>query len=208
MKIALLLSGDLRDFAKRFSSLYENILEPLSPDVYLSSYETDDAESVIEKLKPKKYYLEENNSFSVNEEIFLKDQPKHFDYIPKPINCVYMWRKIKQCFDLVSEHYDLIIRTRPDCHYTEKLDINKMSHEKINIPDGGDYEGGYFDMLSVANTPNMKVYCNLYDNILTYRKVGVPLHSEIMLRMHLRDMDINRFEFPVFLRDSQFNVKW
>ena len=67
MKIALLLSGDLRDFAKRFSSLYENILEPLSPDVYLSSYETDDVESVIEKLKPKKYYLEKNYTLSLHD---------------------------------------------------------------------------------------------------------------------------------------------
>jgi len=38
--------------------------------------------------------------------------------------------------------------------------------------------------------------------------VGIPLHSECLLKKHLYDRHINRIEYPVFLRGSQFNVRW
>tara|TARA_R100001015_G_C4632698_1_gene196603 strand:+ start:3725 stop:4351 length:627 start_codon:yes stop_codon:yes gene_type:complete len=208
MKIAVLLPGELRNALETFPSLYEHIIEPTSADIYVSSYHTDNENEILHEIKPKKVFLEDKVDLGFDEEKYLKNQPTRLTYISKPMNCMYMWRKIKQCFDLVEGEYDYIIKTRPDCHYTENINMNVMIPKAFNIPSGGDYEGGYFDMLCVSSHENMKHYCSLIDHILDYRDAGIPLHSECLLKKHLYDQYINRIEYPVFLRGSQFNVKW
>jgi hypothetical protein len=52
-----------------------------------------------------------------------------------------MWKNIKNCYDLLNEDYDIIIRTRFDlykfdyCNYTDKIlnIINLLNTKEINI---------------------------------------------------------------------------
>jgi hypothetical protein len=72
---------------------------------------------------------------------------------------------------------------------------------KLNVPIGGDWRGGLFDMVAFSSYQNMKHYCSLVDHINEYVRAGVPCHSEILNLYHnQRVVEINRFNYTVLLR--------
>ena len=204
MKIAILLSGHAMEYQSCFPSLKTNILDHFNSDIYIHSYKSDCSNEVIDLYNPKKIVLEDENDC-----IKICTFPyKTFSYIPNPMNQYHMWRKRKLCFDLIEEEYDLLIQTRFDCKYLSSLKIEEINPNQYNIPSGGNYEGGIFDMFCISSQKNMKYYFSLFDFLEEYTKEEL-FHSERLLKKHLllSNTEINRFDYPIILRkfNSQEN---
>ena len=67
-------------------------------------------------------------------------------------NPMFMWRNrdnVMELFKKSKKKYDWVISTRLDVYYDEKLNFNKLSRDKINIPLLADY-GGYQDKIAIG----------------------------------------------------------
>lgn len=203
MKVALLLAGHAKEFTNCYPNLKEYILDILKPNIYIHSYEDENKKEIIETYKPVSHFFECENS--IPKENF---NYKTFSYMPNPMNIYYMWRKRNLCFSLIEDDYDAVIHTRFDCKYTKPIPIENFNLNHFNIPSGGDFENGIFDMFCVSSKNNMKYYFSLYNFIKNYLKEEL-LHSERLLKKHLSlsNTKINRFDYPIILRkfNSQEN---
>ena len=201
MKTAVIMSGHFRTFEEAYPSIYHNILKPLNPDIYVHSYQDPHQEKYLKLLNPKKYILEDDSKIEHGLSDFYLS--KNMGYVN--VKGVYLQcRKIKLCCDLIEDDYDLMVRLRFDCKYTEPLTQEfiekKINLHVINIPAGGNWEGGTCDLFAVGNQQNITHYCNLYDNMKKYVDGGLPFHTEILLKKHLENQIVYRFEYPVLLR--------
>jgi hypothetical protein len=112
-----------------------------------------------------------------------------------------MWSNLKKAFDLVGSDYDCVIKGRYDIKFSAPLQLKSLDMRCLNIPEGGDWRGGMFDMFAVSSYQNMKHYCSLIDFLNQYnRDERILFHPEIMLRHHIREYPVVRFPFPVYLR--------
>lgn len=206
MKVALVLSGDLRNFSECYPSLESNILRYNDCDVFLHMYESENNEKAIITFNPKKVIIDSkvDNLSDIVQSCF-QNRPPETD----PVAVFAMWKNIKKAFELVDESYDLILKTRFDIKYCSPLKLHEFDRDAVWIPEGGDWRGGLFDMMSFSSYENMRHYCSLHDRINEYSTNGVPCHSEIMLRYHMMksNLSIQRFDFTVLLR-RQFDKPW
>ena len=143
MKIAAIMSGHFRTFHEVYPSIYSNILKPLNPDIYVHSYQDIKQDEYLKILNPKKYVLEDDTKIEHGLTDFYLS--KNMGYVNVP--GVYLQcRKIKLCCDLIEEKYDMLVRLRFDCKYTEPLTQEfldkKINLNVINIPAGGNWESG------------------------------------------------------------------
>ena len=60
----------------------------------------------------------------------------HKDPVTGVDNVMNMWKNTKSSFDLIDENYDLIIKSRYNLIFSEKIDLNKIKKGHINIPIG------------------------------------------------------------------------
>ena len=99
--------------------------------------------------------------------------------------------------------YDVIIRLRTDLLFRNYINIMNMSCDTINIPLIGKYlEDGMNDQFAIGNGDSMKVYLNLFENLLQYinKKECTP-RPESFLKYHLTKNKININE-----NDIQFDI--
>ena len=206
MKVALILSGDVRCFRDCYPSLESNVLNYNDCDIYMHAYNDDSIDDAISLYKPKSLLIDEkkDQNHSISSSCFHNKPPE-----ADPFSTFCMWSNIKKSFNLVKGHYDMILKTRYDVKYCEPLRVDRLDPLKLHIPRGGDWREGMFDMLSVSSPLRMKLYCDLVDRINEYSTIGVPCHSEIMLRYHLESnkVEVNRFDFTVLLR-KKFDKPW
>jgi hypothetical protein len=226
MKVALIMSGEIREGLETFPSLKKHIIDVVKPDIYLHTYNDDTFIPYINNLthknlkyKPKVIFQAitslKDDEFEGLERMFL-DELKGKRVSGQP--CVsgdgafYMWRNWSKLFDMFKSElvdknqYDIIIRTRPDCAFSEDLNLSDLDLKTMNIPTGGDWCGGCHDMFCVANRLDMEYYCKLYKELKSYiSDSDFGWHAETILKKHLRKRfdTINRFVFPVSLRGNQ-----
>jgi hypothetical protein len=198
MKIALMMGGDLRTFMDCFPSLESNILKYNQCDVYLHLYDEPMTQTAIDMLSPVKYVIEDKKSIrhDIQECCFKNKAPE--------VDCVgvfFMWRTIKVAYNLLQDkNYDMVIKTRYDVKYTNPLMVNNFDPSKLNVPNGGDWRGGLFDMFAMSSQKIMSRYCSLYDKLNTYVSSGLPFHSEILNLHNNKNENINRFDYTILLR--------
>ncbi len=206
MKVAVILSGDIRNFDECYSSLESNVLRYNECDVFMHAYDEDRVSEALNVFKPKKFLVDakSKNTSNISSSCFYNKPPE-----ANPEAIFAMWKNIKKSFDLIDQNYDFVLKTRYDVKYCSPLEIKSFSNQSLFIPEGGDWRGGLFDMLCVSSYENMKVYCSLYDRLNQYSESGVPCHSEIMLRHHVNQSKIlvNRFDYTVLLR-RKFDKPW
>lgn len=215
MKVALLLSGRIRDGIKNYKFLEKNLLSKYDVDIFINySYDEGDEESysakqIEKKFKPKLI------RYSPYHENF-KEYFKNFENIPhsndvRPINLLKMLYSVKSANELKSIwesingfKYDVVIKSRFDLKILEPINL-KESIDTIFIPIGADHLDGYNDLFAFGDSISMDYYCNLYENILGYVKCGVEFHPEILLKHHLNIgfTNVYRFYLNAKLRDIE-----
>jgi hypothetical protein len=197
MKIAILLSGEPRTFRECYPSLESNILSKNECDIFLHMYDDNDTSEVLRMYSPKKIIIENKNDIVLN--------ISKLCHTNKPIETnvegiFYQWRNINKVFNLICGDYDCVVKTRYDVKYTNPLYLKTFDMNMLNVPVGGDWRGGMFDMMAFGSKNIMSHYCSLYDFIEKYSIDGVQCHSEILNRHHNVQISTNRFEYTVLLR--------
>lgn len=206
MKVAVLLSGQMRDGIEVFDGVKNFLLTDLSPDVYIHSYNCEKSEQLLNIYNPKKYVLENQ------EEVNLGKDPLKYTHKAGETNisnCLNMWRKRKLNFELIDNDPDIVYVSRLDCYANNTLLKNFLIQETLNIPEKGDF-GGILDIMAWGSYENMKYYTSLYDKIDDYYHDGngVRFHPETLLAHHLSQntsIKINRVPVKITLRNQIFN---
>ena len=138
MNVALCFSGKLGDWDKSRESIRENLIKPLRPDIFLSTWESEHYETFNNVVGVKKYKIMKNSEG----DLF----PNEEDLPCKPKNALIpMLVNMKSVYDLVLSHeknnkikYDVIIRVRPDLIINEQIKkheiVNSIRNKKIRLP--------------------------------------------------------------------------
>lgn len=197
MRTAVIIAGDARTYRECYPSLNACILSQNDCDVFLHLYEDENTEQVLKTYSPKKCVLENKSSVSFSvPEICESNKPTEVN----AFGLMCQWRNIQMAFRLIDAEYDCILKTRYDVKYTNPLCVSEFNMGVLNIPLGGDWRGGLFDMVAFGSPAIMSNYCSLFDRIENYCRDGVPCHSEILNRHNNGSVAINRFEYTVLLR--------
>lgn len=206
MKVAITLSGDVRNFDECYPSLESNILNYNDCDIFFHAYEEERVNEAVKLFNPKKTIidLKDKNVSKISDSCFYNKPPE-----TDPTAVFAMWKNIKKSFDIVEGDYDVVLKTRFDVKYCSPLKINEFDPSSLWIPQGGDWRGGLFDMLCFSSYENMNHYCSLYDKINKYSATGVPCHPETMLRHHMSSFrsKVSRFDYTILLRRT-FDKPW
>lgn len=198
-KIAMIMSGDLRCFKECYEFTRKNIIEVTNCDIYMHTYKCPEAIDAILLYNPKAIIINEKSE-KYNKKI--KEICKiHKDPVTHVDNVMNMWKNIKLSFDLIEEEYDLIIKSRYDLIINEKINLNNIKSEFINIPIGYDFRDGLNDLFAIGNLSNMKYYCNMIKKIEKYNeKEKILFHPETLLKHHLKIKNVNRFKLSLFIK--------
>jgi hypothetical protein len=222
MKVAMLYGGEPR--FKRYLPLNYTRLENFSKiDLYFclwQDYEYNDMNlnfSVIEdgniitriqSCLPKNVHLKnlieipkpdisekskkiKSDMLFSNIHYFLPDIDNYVERLLYQKNALY------ECFRLIREEYDCIIRYRIDGYPTEKIDLKKLNlndfvYTPRNMRQGvSDIYPKINDQFAIGNFYNMKIYFDNYNNIGKYvEKDPKNGQFETCLSCHLIENDI------------------
>ena len=121
MKVALCFSGKLGDWKECSESIIQNIISPLKPDIFLSTWDDEPYEDFVKFYKPASWQ-------AINfEETMKLLKPENLAYEPNA-GLIPMLAGIKAVNSIFQRHqqlkkkdYDLVIRLRPDVMVLEQI---------------------------------------------------------------------------------------
>jgi hypothetical protein len=224
MKVALLLSGELRDGCLYYDLLHKNLLSKYDIDIFISySYENTEKNTAIdielEKLyKPKmlRYLTYSNDLYERIDDCSKYEclSDVRIDNFVKMLSGIKEVNMLKQVWEELNNFkYDVVIRNRFDLQILDRIDL-KMPNNSIYIPIGWDNMDGYNDLFAYGDSESMDYYCSLYDNLLNYLNIGVAIHPEYILKFHLNKGNSSIYRIPLKLKlremlvgDTEYKVK-
>ena len=128
---------------------------------------------------------------------------------------IYQKNALYECFKLIREYYDCIIRYRIDGYPTEKIDLKTLSlndfvYTPRNMRQGvSDIYPRINDQFAIGNFDNMKIYFDNYNNIEKYVKKD-PKNGqfETCLSCHLSENNVkiehSKFGYNLIREDTGF----
>lgn len=216
MKIAICMSGMLRNFENTYPRFKKYILDEHNPDIFFHGYPNNKGieyckNKFIELYEPKQVFInnytdELRNEICNNEEKyskFCRNETKINNFLSQIYN-------IKKC-DLLRQNfekqnnfeYDVVIRCRTDVFYFKTFEQSELTLAKsgyILIPTEWDFKEvdhrAVSDSFAMTNSKNMSKYSTLYDFYDIYFQNGVPIHPETMVGNHILEQRIQRIEIP------------
>lgn len=194
-KIAVLISGGMRNFATTQKWMNKFLIEPLDADVFVHGwYSKEGSKEDLDNIKKykniKDYKLKDRQQTQILvPEPMLSKYPRHqhegwgLEVADHVLGQLY---NIKECHDLIesweSSHnflYDIIIRVRPDEFWFNKLEDQDLDYVAKNrvlgTPQsyiGGTISGLYQvnDRFAMGSRQVMREYCKMFSNISDYSK--------------------------------------
>ena len=113
-----------------------------------------------------------------------------------------MFKNRMNCIKLIKDYqyetgknYDIIISTRCDLRFEDKIHFHQFSKDGIHIPSNNDW-GGINDQFAFGNYEDMMLYLDLYNNLNNLLDRGITLHPETLLKFHLIDKNMKISRFP------------
>lgn len=116
MKVALCFSGKLGAWEKCVDSIVNNIISPLKPDIFFTTWSSEDYKNFFKIYKPKKFTLTGEESIDLFDIYKHPVQPSK-GLLPMLINMKAVYTLLKT----QKTKYDLIIRLRPDIQVLEQI---------------------------------------------------------------------------------------
>ena len=153
-KIALCISGQLRDNKIFCENIKNNFIDIYNPDIFVyisDNNNINESNYIIKELKPKKIIIDnsftkKNKDFSTSNEMFRK---------------IYLCNKFKSKYEnFTNTKYDIVIRIRPDTFMHSYIDFSSFNKKYIYIPK---YVGNnYYYLQYLFNIPNVFTlgYCD------------------------------------------------
>lgn len=203
-RIALCISGQVRNFEYNYLLLKKNVLDYLQPDIfcYMDGNESDETKFKFTKLYKPKDIIWCNKTF---------ENTKITPNSEKMFYRIFKCNELKKKYEL-KQKYDVVIRIRPDTifSYTLPYDIIKKASEtkktvfipKRYIINPFNTNKAVTDIIALGDSDSMDAYSNLYNNIKNYNNIcTVP---EYILKIHLNKSKINikLFNYDYFLDKS------
>ena len=209
MRVAVCLSGQLRNFEYTYNRLYKYLLEPLSADVFF--YGIPNSKGIQENCKslemlynPKKYYIyeEDPKKFDIDFSVYTNRRSETIPY-----KVFYQYFNLKKVMELKREYeknhnfeYDLVIRTRCDNFWFRSLNKeeidNSLKNNNVVIPDEWDFKNvspyGTSDVFAAGSSSALDLYATHFDNLHKYYTEGCQFHPETMMGFHLAKIGLNR----------------
>jgi len=120
-------------------------------------------------------------------------------------NMMSMYYHSMKAFEMMGdEHFDVVIRFRPDIISDSLPPLNELEPGCVYIPLKGDW-GGLNDRTAYGDKDVMRTYCDIYKHIddalrsdPTYR-----LHPETLLAYHMRGIPVKRVEYDTALDENR-----
>lgn len=206
MKIALCLSGHLRSYEQTWRALKTFVLDTLSPDVFIHTWDTVGASHHIDNHTVKQKTLQVLPKIQdiykpkniIIEPLIKRNGEKYRKYLIDdrcPNGVVNMFYKIHKanllCEDFCKSldyKYDIIVRARPDLlfqNYINSDDLERATNDSslLFVPKNGHY-GGINDQFAFGSSEAMSIYANCYTN-LDQITTTTPLVPELVLKQQL-----------------------
>jgi len=194
MITAIILSGQLRTFQDNYQSLKNNILDHNDCHIYMQTYidtELSLLQRAIELYNPHKFLIEKP----------IKDFNVCANCEPTREAMFWMLRNAQATYKLIPTTYDCVVKARYDIEYETPIIFADYDMNNINIPSGSDWLGGINDLFAFSSHQNIGHYCSLFNNLDNYvNNDHIACHPETLLRHHLKDKPVHRFNFPLYLR--------
>lgn len=190
MKVALVLSGQLRSFKRGYEYLKQNLLDNYDVDVYFHTWSKNWNNDVLSLYNPKEALIENDGIFGDYKQyrIVSSSHPAK--------NTIMMYRSIKYA-DMLRKNsninYDWIVRTRFDFALNRKLKLEEFNRTKMYFCDTRQNQEAtaVHDQFVIANSEDMSVYSSVYDNIHQYHSEGCVVNGEDLLIYHLAKNNCN-----------------
>ena len=199
MKIALCLSGGLRNFKDTYYSFKHFLLDEYEVDVFFYGLENKEGveknkEYLIDLYNPKKFQI---NSVDFYDKISCKyNIPSSF----------YGFYNVLKCNDLKSEYenengfkYDIVIRSRTDYFWFRYLTDEEVNLSKSNIiiPEEWAFKDvnyfARFDGFAIGSSKLIDDYSDLFNRIDEYCN-NILFHPESLCGYHLMINNIPNIE--------------
>jgi hypothetical protein len=219
VKVAICLSGHVRDYLKTYPFLIDEIIKPNlehTIDVFISTWNVMDTATshyarhkadyvgkpvdfndIITKYQPKSLLVEQEQNFPLDL-LMLKDRQKHEGIV---FQGVYnMFYKIWNCNELVGQYcinnnfeYDIVIRYRFDFILKRQLIFNdlKIETNKVYTEYGWLKDDELSDKFAYGKPVPIRKYCNTYNNISQLLDNGTFFHPETLCRANLNNYNIS-----------------
>lgn len=227
MKVAILLSGQPRNFRQGYDELRRAYLDRYECDIFLHTWKdtTFTATQFFHDRPVNQYNLApgwEAELLDLYKPITSRfEQPKIFDVnnITDPVwrqplqNTKSMFYSIQQVFNLTTTGYDVYIRTRFDLRYErvtlelESLDLNTLHVWDWNT-DSRVKDRGHYDVFAIGSHDTLGIYSNIFPRLdwylqhdLMYKEFlhgDSGLRNEYLLRWHLINSGV-----PVTIHPTQ-----
>jgi hypothetical protein len=227
LKIAVLLSGGLRNFATTQEWANKFLIEPLNADVFVHGWCSkagieQDEETVKKYLNIKKYKILDRSKVTIPVPDVMKDKyPDHvnrgwgMEVADHVLGQLY---NIKACFDLIEKHqeengfvYDVIIRGRPDEFWFDRLQDNDIEYVANNNSLGTPQHyisvisGGHInDRFAMGSFNVIKRYCEMFNYVEDYAKLAgndeaTEFYVDYHVRNTMRDVSIHNIDATFML---------
>lgn len=214
MRIALCLSGGLRNFKDTYYSFKEFLLDKHEVDVFFYGLENKEGKNqnesdLIQLYDPKSYVI---------------NTPDDYSQIPCPYDIkssFYAFYNVLKCNGLKSEQefiqgykYDVVIRSRTDYFWFRELTNQELILAKDNILIPKEWafkevnDFARFDGLAIGNSNAMDIYSSLFFHIDEYCK-GFKFHPESLCGYHLMTKNLSNVEIdrPVIFEYPSLRVE-
>ena len=177
MKVALLLTGYMRNWEKHLPNIKENIVDKYSADVYITSYSYSelfkgsglinvDKDKLIKEYQPKNYIFRDKETLP---EFDFKDNGLERNGREWSYRILKQWYTIYLALDLFDpEDYDVVIKCRSD--FSTK-NFNIKPDKDLVIPAWKYHPGpcepneSYIDYFVHGNGTYMKKYFKTYEKL-------------------------------------------
>jgi hypothetical protein len=236
MKVALLISGEMRTHQECFSNLSKTIIKKYNPDIFIHTWKKKGLSIKDARAHHDESYTSIYNEIASIEQSFYES---YFDTIlniqrpqelkeREPLNSrgnLPLFYKMEQCFELMEKHekendflYDYVIRMRPDLEVFGNLPNLKelspkciyLSHSKISAS----------DQFAIGSRAPLKYYCSVFSHLKEYWKDPIrtgeykdTLVGERLMKYHLdknKDITMNTIDADLIIRrfdDSLINKR-
>jgi hypothetical protein len=189
MKVALVLSGQLRSWKAGFDYIKRNLLDHYDVDVYFHTWSKNWDAGVIEAYNAKEVLVEDDAVFGnyYGYRIVSHRHPAR--------NTIMMYRSIKYA-DMLRKNsrvdYGWVVRTRFDFALNAKLHLENLDETKMYFCDtrSNEEKSVVHDQFCIGTPTDMDIYTGLYDNIHRYHEEGCFVNGEDLLEHHLRKHNI------------------
>lgn len=218
MNVAVILTGQFREYQEVFDNFDKYILQPLQPDVFIHTwdnlglntdryqYDTEtplDVVDVLEKYHPVSICVEDHKKVQICSRAFkATNHNVPIDNIMNMIRKTWLGGKLLRANE---KHYDLVLKLRPDIKFEGHMPIDEMEvdakpwlfNDFLYVPDVSNLQ--VCDHFAFSTMYGTDMYTRLYEflgkyynpELITPNKnpTGSPFHAESLLYKHLVNRD-------------------